>query len=445
MKTASGQIRMRSWLLVVLPAMLVLLWAGSAIAGKITGLEVSPNPVEVTKHVKFTIQGKGTCSKMEMTFGDGQTETINNLTFSTPLILTYQYASTGTHDVKIKQNSSDCSGKATATVTVEEAGGDTPGLMVEKLCAIVDCIPSPGKIDTPLVYLDKKISPVLPVLEGVLHIPPKGATMQLGPDYPLAAELITAGGVLHLGGKNFGPAPGKVILNGVPGNSPIELEILKWDEAPSMMYEDTASARIPTSLASLLTAFTETITGFSVTLQVARAGSSGEDVLSNKIQKIFIVPHDIVLLKQDDPALKVSSCSEFANENWCNSIHTSSICSSFDGFIANTPGSWGSAWQPHEVTIAGGHANCAGAIGDDKAGDQYSINLKNGWAIYDVVGVAAGSSNGEKVSTYPADPSELIGKPEASFRVDSEVTPGDAAIYRYKIWIVGPANSHNWW
>jgi len=138
-------------LLVVIPVMLVLVWSGTAAAGKIKSLEITPNPLTVNTNAKFNPEGKGVCA-LEMDFGDGRSEVYQDVDFSSAFWVVTWYTAPGMYDVKVKSANAKCSGKAAVVLTVENDVMGSPGLMVEKLCAMVDCLP-PGKIGSPRTEL----------------------------------------------------------------------------------------------------------------------------------------------------------------------------------------------------------------------------------------------------------------------------------------------------
>jgi len=416
-------------------AILLLACAAPLSAGSVQDLDVTPNPGTVGQAVSFTPQGSGSCNKVEIIFGDGMIRLLENVDFSAPPTVDYQYASTGTFEAKAKQASGDCSGKKTVDVVIEEAASppDEPGSEVDHLCEIVDCDRLVEKKKLPL---PKEMAMIPPELKMALHIPPEGVA---------GDQTLVPGGTIRLGGSHFGSEPGRVYINGIPGFTPLELEILEWNPDGSIVYDNTAVVRIP-----------ETPTGpfFPINVRLVlerKQGSSKNSTYAMK--KEFIVPGEVRLLALTDQAVQVSHCSEEANYALCNFQTDKDFCyEAGQGLIddADITKLYNELGVPSghrtNYTIFGEHSNCHAHTDDDTGIDQYRISLKNGWVIYEIAGAWDGSSSNEEVR-FPS-PSELWavkGQPEVEIPVWWNVSPADSIMYMMTVRIIGPPRTtHNY-
>ena len=150
------------------------------------------------------------------------------------------------------------------------------------------------------------------------------------------------------------------------------------------------------------------------------------------LKKLF----DTRVLTSRDPAVRVVSCGDDGNVNFCNDEQNfGDACvapfTAFYPFIQGPP-------SP-EPAIFGAHANCPGAVGYDEGTDVYEIVLANGWFINSVDKQESLSSSDEDVD-FPSIPTGQ-GATSARIEVDWTVSPGDDARYWIRIEVKGPTDT----
>jgi hypothetical protein len=289
-----------------------------------------------------------------------------------PFSRTHEYPA-GTFTISVKGLGA-CTGQATATLVVTARD---PAASADTLCKVVHCPGLPGAV-----------APMIPRITKVLG-------------------LIQPGGTVLVGGDAFGDKPGRVRMIAEDGSQEFLLQNLEW-------YPSGIGGRIPN------------VPGVGVAKNPRFVVETSAGKVSNEWGVNWIV--DVKVLPIDD--VKLVSCSTEGWRNRCNlqSFNTGSPCGA--GLIGDAPS------PPASASIQGRHNNCWGAVGDDVGQDVYQIDLRNGWALHELVFGWAASDAGEGSATGPAGftPGSTTWKPQFKW----SVTPADEVAYWAYVFIRGP-------
>ncbi len=390
-------------------------------AGTIQGLDIDPPLLYVNSPVQVSVTGIGACANgVVLDYGDGSSDEQSG---DLPLIFSGKtYAQSGSYTISAasKPGTLGCNGSVSLDVAVKK-----PGDLLNQLCLAIDCdVLVPKKVSKPLGP-DHPAAMGPPKIHTSLHLPPAGGGI---PGYP---QRLVPGGKILVGGERFGDSPGQVFITGIPGKSPLQLEILEWNQTSSGKI--SAMTRIPDSV-------DQPVYPIDVKLYVKRASGLPQNRTSPGVDKQFEAPGEVVKLTIDDPAVQVVQCGDDSNSNRCNNeTPGGSMCMNYGS--ANQAPNIG----PTGAAVYGYHANCWGAVGDDKGTDKYKISLKGGWVIHEVKRKAGVSSVDDDNWVFgPKQFGAVLNKSFWQFSVPWKVTPADSIKYRYEIWIEGPPKTR-WW
>jgi len=122
----------------------VLCLCGTALAhllcAQVATVTVSPNPASVNQQTQITVTGNNPCKKIDITFGDSQSVSPNNVTL--PYGVSHAWTSPGTYPV-VAQGVSPCSGQASTSVKIQSAPISIPPGSLANLCKMIDCTGQP--------------------------------------------------------------------------------------------------------------------------------------------------------------------------------------------------------------------------------------------------------------------------------------------------------------
>lgn len=207
-------------------------------------------------------------------------------------------------------------------------------------------------------------------------------------------------------GENFGPAEGRLILEGKFGTR--ILDILEWGADGKF-----ASAYMPDDICGIF--------DHEATIKVVTTNFWE----SNAWPVQFTAARETKLFPRSE--VQVLACSDDSNKDCC-----SSQCDSSDGDWFSTCGSANSG-------ICGFHYNVWGAVGNDSGTDKYRIDLTEGaWAVehWDF-SVSVDPGEGWASLKNPNAYQEKI----ADFEIDWMVTPNDFVSYDVDVFISGPCGT----
>jgi hypothetical protein len=377
------------------------LLAGTAwAAGTITGLTLTPQPACVNQPVTATITGTGSCNKVVMIWempGDVNlgTKDVMSPPPAFPITLQHTYTHTGQVTAKARPGTnSTCSGEKEIKLTVQDCGNGGSGKpWLAELCKVIDCVQ--------ITQQDPK-----------LQVKPSGPLEVIAlPRIIGGLGALQSGNPVIVGGERFGDEPGKVHLLATGGS--LLLQINEW-------YDGGIGGNVPPQAANLC------LTG---EVQVERKDGKKSNTW------IFAVPQVYKSLPASE--VRVVHCGNDGNENSCNNVSISGETCHPQGLGGGVPFSTSGF---DGASIAGSHANCLGAIGDDEGTDTYEISLKNGWVLDSAV--FSTSFDPGEASTSPS-----AGQVPGGFQdggtywkpsIQWSVTPSDWVHYGLYVGIRGP-------
>jgi hypothetical protein len=218
--------------------------------------------------------------------------------------------------------------------------------------------------------------------------------------------IIEPGGIVLIGGINFGTTKGIVRMVEPGASWDLLLEKLEW-------YPTGIAGRIPNNPALVKG------TGIQFVVETSNGKRSNGWPVNWTME--------IKRLSQGDVA--VDRCSRDANWNSCNGEETRAGCivDYWDQFITT---------KVSDGSIGGWHSNCWGTLGDDSGVDTYQVSLKNGWVLYDFEFGSGVSSEGEGWVTGPGQ--MPVGATSWKPKISWSVTPSDQVKYWAFIYIRGP-------
>jgi hypothetical protein len=291
-----------------------------------------------------------------------------------PVTTTHTYATAAEYTVRAGPVSPDCSMSAQVNLTVEKCGLTIGAVPADALAGLLEALWTPR--------------------------------------VEFAFGIIEPGGPLVVGGNQFGLATGNVWIEGAFGKRQLTVTQVQGDDE---WHNGGIGAQMPP--ANQLTGMDgPDDLGFEIWVETAAGRVSNRWPL-RFLEEVKALPRDSV---------QVLSCGDDGNSNNCNGV-------SDDGDFCFLPELLSTGYP--QTSIAGGHYNCLGAIGDDTDTDTYRISLENGWALQSFefqdylpfdIGHASAPSNFPQGATSwnPA--------------VNWTVTPGDEIIYGLQVYIVGP-------
>jgi type II secretory pathway pseudopilin PulG len=238
--------------------------------------------------------------------------------------------------------------------------------------------------------------------------PNTGGLTRLPPQITKVLGIIQPGGVVLLGGVNFGDKPGSVRMIVQNTSVDLRLENLEW-------YRTGIGGRIPN--------LPTVVNGAGARFVV--------ETSSGQTSNVWLVNWVLEVRRLTTADLRVANCSQDGNINRCNSTKSSSYCA----------GMYSPVWVdlPAELddsSIFASHTNCWGAAGDDSGIDVYEISLKNGWVLLEYSFESAVTDEGEGWVHGPSgfQKGSTSWKPSIAW----SVTPSDTVAYWAYIYIHGP-------
>lgn len=219
---------------------------------------------------------------------------------------------------------------------------------------------------------------------------------------------ITPGGYVILGGRGFGSKWGSLTLKFVDFQGKAKsVQVL-----PTEWGNTFVGGKIP-AIAGVLDQ--------QATLQVQTASRQ----FSNEFSVTFKAERDMRLLPPGDPATRVISCGFDSNFDIC--FGSSRVKDPDDEDLTSGGG-------PSLSTIAAGHYNRWGTVGNDYDSDIYEVTLKNGWVL-DAMDWHVIVDWSEAAATKPAFPS---GATHWKPTIKWIATPNDGVAYTINVHINGP-------